>query len=135
MGIFHGGVYTKPMKTPEHPGIPLIEEIELATTLEEIPDGPECLVCGTQTVKAYVAYQLGLENASMFTFPRASGYQCPEDETTYVSAEAVIEAFEKARKRLLTRGDSASVQRLDRSKRFQQGLSEDAAQRTDDVGF
>ncbi len=107
-------------RRPEDPNYLTTEEITLDTTLEEIPDGPGCLVCAIPIVKTYVRFELGLvENKTLFVAPHAAGYRYPADGMEYLSQKAVMETLGKARQMLLSRDHDASVVNVDRTILFQ----------------
>ncbi len=99
--------------SPEYngPSSNKVVELDMDIRLEDIPNGPTCLVCGTPTTKAFVENTLSLGNET-YVFHNAAGYQCPKDHTNYISTEAVMAAYAKVRQIIQSRWDQTSLRIL-----------------------
>ena len=100
-----------------------VHQIFLTTTLDAVPVGPTCGLCGSPTDKAFIEHQLGLSDEILFQADSAAGYICKKDGTIYLSKEAVLEMLNKAREQLDTFDPSALVAQIDRSILFEQADS------------
>ncbi|KKQ74458.1 MAG: hypothetical protein US96_C0031G0008 [Candidatus Woesebacteria bacterium GW2011_GWB1_38_5b] len=101
----------------------------LRTTLEDIPGGIECVVCGKPTVKAFVPYQF--EGDVVVRVLQTPGYRCTsptcaEDPPEYVSDEALLEIFTVARDEMLERGLTLEAEKFKRRIEFQKRAQEES---------
>lgn len=104
-----------------------IIDINLATPLTAIPDGPDCHVCGDPTVKAIVEHRFALfEAKSLFVTKNAPGYECAADGTIYLSKAAVMELLLKAREHLVSRGSDKFLGIIDKKILFEQDILVDS---------
>src|SRR3989344_7605729 len=105
-----------------------IETIEkLNATIDDIPGGIECVVCGQPVVKAYVAYQF--EGDVIVRVLQAPGYRCTsticaDDPPEYISDEALIEIFTAAQARMLETGLTFEAAECARRIEFQKRAQE-----------
>lgn len=90
------------------PRIP-IRSVTLETTLVDIPDGPPCIACGSQTEKTYLAEHRSLGEKVIVKALGVAGYRCNECDYECYSHEAILESLSKARDIMLHKGDQKTA--------------------------
>jgi len=68
--------------------------LEVHTTLEEIPDPPNCPVCADPMNKSFIVYSFDAD--PQFTFEHLAGYRCDDCEYSKGSELAIYEAHASA---------------------------------------
>ena len=73
--------------------------IDLTTTLDDIPEGHSCYLCGSHTNKTFIAHKTNGKSVQTLA-EMTPGYQCSNEEecgiATY-SVEGLVESLGKAR--------------------------------------
>jgi hypothetical protein len=70
--------------------------IPLNTKIEDIPNNINCVVCGKHADRTYINFELSFDNIKLQAL-RAAGYRCANDQLEFISDEALLEAYQKAK--------------------------------------
>ena len=90
--------------------VPIVDNITLETSLDDIPEGPPCMACGYPTEKIYLDEHTCGGTSGIVRAENVAGYRCRNGcGFESYSHEAILESLVKAREIMLARGDKATA--------------------------